>query len=189
MAYTYGGKSVKAWHTNYPKFASLPFPFPSPTYVHPRGAPPTFTSGPLRWLSYMLTPYTPAEKAGLERTAWAAKWTKGYSAEQTTRPQTLGYALTDSPVGLLAWIYEKMVEWTDAYPWTDDEGRGSHSSSSHTKLMIVPLNSADLGIDILVLTCGAGSDATHILRGDERRGERRYNGCAQCAAGRLVLPT
>jgi hypothetical protein len=42
--------------------------------------------------------------------------------EQATRPQTLGYSLADSPVGLLAWIYEKLVEWTDGYPWTDDEG-------------------------------------------------------------------
>lgn len=40
---------------------------------------------------------------------------------QGTRPQTLGYALADSPVALLAWIYEKLVDWTDAYPWTDDE--------------------------------------------------------------------
>lgn len=42
--------------------------------------------------------------------------------EQATKPQTLGYSLTDSPVGLLAWIYEKLVEWSDSYPWTDDEG-------------------------------------------------------------------
>lgn len=28
---------------------------------------------------------------------------------------------SDSPVGLLAWIYEKLHDWTDAYPWTDDE--------------------------------------------------------------------
>ena len=32
---------------------------------------------------------------------------------QSTRPQTLGYALTDSPVGQLAWIVEKFKEWTD----------------------------------------------------------------------------
>ena len=46
----------------------------------------------------------------------------GYVAEQTTKPQTLGFSLADSPVGLLVWIYEKLVAWTDAYPWTDDEG-------------------------------------------------------------------
>ncbi|RXW18152.1 hypothetical protein EST38_g7707 [Candolleomyces aberdarensis] len=35
--------------------------------------------------------------------------------------QTLGYSLDDSPVGLLAWIYEKLVNWSDGYSWTDDE--------------------------------------------------------------------
>lgn len=45
----------------------------------------------------------------------------GYYTQQSTRPQTLGYGLADSPVGLLAWIYEKLVNWTDAYPWDDDE--------------------------------------------------------------------
>lgn len=41
--------------------------------------------------------------------------------EQSTKPQTLAYALTDSPIALLAWIYEKLHDWTDSYPWTDDE--------------------------------------------------------------------
>ncbi|WP_407442288.1 epoxide hydrolase family protein [Rhodococcus sp. (in: high G+C Gram-positive bacteria)] len=37
----------------------------------------------------------------------------GYSLEQSTRPQTLAYALTDSPIGQLAWIVEKFRDWTD----------------------------------------------------------------------------
>ncbi len=37
-----------------------------------------------------------------------------YSRLQSTRPQTLGYALADSPVGQAAWIYEKFAEWTDS---------------------------------------------------------------------------
>lgn len=37
----------------------------------------------------------------------------GYSTQQGTRPQTLGYALADSPVGQLAWITEKFHAWTD----------------------------------------------------------------------------
>jgi len=41
--------------------------------------------------------------------------------QQSTQPQTLGYGLADSPAGLLGWIYEKLVNWTDGYPWTDDE--------------------------------------------------------------------
>jgi epoxide hydrolase len=37
----------------------------------------------------------------------------GYLQIQSTRPQTLAYALNDSPVGQLAWIVEKFREWTD----------------------------------------------------------------------------
>jgi len=37
----------------------------------------------------------------------------GYAQIQSTKPQTLGYALNDSPVGLLAWIAEKFRTWTD----------------------------------------------------------------------------
>ncbi|MEX3101733.1 MULTISPECIES: epoxide hydrolase family protein [unclassified Streptomyces] len=45
--------------------------------------------------------------------AWMAD-ASAYAALQATRPQTLSYALTDSPVGQLAWIVEKFREWTDA---------------------------------------------------------------------------
>jgi len=38
----------------------------------------------------------------------------GYAKIQSTRPQTIGYALADSPTGQAAWIYEKFGEWTDA---------------------------------------------------------------------------
>ena len=37
----------------------------------------------------------------------------GYAAEQSTKPQTLGVALNDSPAGLLAWIVEKFHGWSD----------------------------------------------------------------------------
>ncbi|MBV9898033.1 MAG: alpha/beta fold hydrolase [Chloroflexi bacterium] len=37
----------------------------------------------------------------------------GYSGIQGTKPQTLAYALTDSPVGLAAWILEKFRTWSD----------------------------------------------------------------------------
>ena len=40
-------------------------------------------------------------------------WDSGYSKQQATRPQTLGYGLTDSPVGQAAWILEKFWAWTD----------------------------------------------------------------------------
>src|SRR5207237_3606698 len=41
------------------------------------------------------------------------EWGTGYALEQGTRPQTVGYALVDSPVGQAAWITEKYWAWTD----------------------------------------------------------------------------
>jgi len=41
------------------------------------------------------------------------QWETGYSTEQKTRPQTLGYGLTDSAAGQAAWIIEKFQAWTD----------------------------------------------------------------------------
>lgn len=87
-----------------------------------RKPPSLFCSPPWTYISYLLTPYTAAEKAGFKRSKWFIEQGTGYSAEQRTQPQTLGYGLTDSPAGLLAWIYEKLVNWTDNYPWEDDEG-------------------------------------------------------------------
>jgi len=40
-------------------------------------------------------------------------WDSGYAKLQSTRPQSLGYGLVDSPAGLAAWIYEKYQAWTD----------------------------------------------------------------------------
>jgi hypothetical protein len=65
--------------------------------------------------------YTAAELAGLERTRDYQVNGSGYSAIHCTAPHTLGFSLVDSPVGLLAWIYEKLRDWTDKYPWTNEE--------------------------------------------------------------------
>ncbi|MFE4373855.1 epoxide hydrolase family protein [Streptomyces sp. NPDC056835] len=45
---------------------------------------------------------------------------QGYADIQSTRPQTLAYGLTDSPVGQLAWIAEKFKEWTDSRDRPED---------------------------------------------------------------------
>ncbi|EKG19467.1 Epoxide hydrolase-like protein [Macrophomina phaseolina MS6] len=86
-----------------------------------RADPPEFKKHPLLALQHAVSPYTEAEKRGLERGAWFAQEGAGYNLLQRTKPQTIGYALADSPVALLAWIYEKLHDWTDNYPWTDDE--------------------------------------------------------------------
>ena len=83
---------------------------------------PSLLSSPLNYLKTLFTSYTEAEKKGLARTKWFMDEGRGYNIEQSTQPQTLGYSLADSPAGLLGWIYEKLVNWTDNYPWSDDEG-------------------------------------------------------------------
>ena len=67
------------------------------------------------------TELTPSEKDGLARSQMFMLEGTAYAQMHSTRPQTLAYSMVDSPVGLLAWIYEKLHAWTDAYPWTDDE--------------------------------------------------------------------
>ncbi|GAA3358176.1 epoxide hydrolase family protein [Saccharopolyspora gregorii] len=56
---------------------------------------------------------TPAEPANLAAAEEFQRTGRGYSALQSTRPQTLGYGLTDSPAGQAAWIAEKFWAWTD----------------------------------------------------------------------------
>ncbi|MEU1043478.1 epoxide hydrolase family protein [Streptomyces sp. NPDC005551] len=75
---------------------------------------------------------SPEELAGLtpgERERTLASWERGqrwareeqgYADIQATRPQTLAYALTDSPVGQLAWIAEKFKQWTDSRERPED---------------------------------------------------------------------
>jgi pimeloyl-ACP methyl ester carboxylesterase len=56
---------------------------------------------------------TDRERAALASLEHAAEWESGYSQEHATRPQTIGYALVDSPAALCAWIVEKLWAWTD----------------------------------------------------------------------------
>ncbi|KAJ7600260.1 Alpha/Beta hydrolase protein [Mycena floridula] len=103
IANRYGGQHSMAWHTN--------MLMPSP---------PTFISQPLTFLSLLISPPKKTDPR-FARGQWFRTQGNGYFALQSTQPQTLGYSLADSPVGLLAWIYEKLVNWTDEYPWDDDE--------------------------------------------------------------------
>jgi pimeloyl-ACP methyl ester carboxylesterase len=59
-------------------------------------------------------PLSEAERDYLEHRARWDDTERGYSAIQSTRPQTLGYALADSPVGLAAWVIEKWRAWSDS---------------------------------------------------------------------------
>jgi len=102
---------VKALHTNW---ALAPFP--------------SFTSSPLLAITSLFKHalgsylYTPRERADLARAKLYVNGdTSGYFALLSTKPTTVSFSLSDSPVGLLAFVYEKLHDWTDKYPWTDDE--------------------------------------------------------------------
>ncbi|KIL67733.1 hypothetical protein M378DRAFT_185346 [Amanita muscaria Koide BX008] len=105
IALLYGGKHSKAWHTNIPIELDL-----------------NLNARLLAMTSQALWGTSAAEKARTESRNLFRTKGSGYMAIQSTQPQTLGYGLADSPVGLLAWIYEKLVNWTDGYKWGDDEG-------------------------------------------------------------------
>jgi pimeloyl-ACP methyl ester carboxylesterase len=72
-------------------------------HLVPPLAPPSRSAGDL----------TGEERAALADLDERSRTGSGYSAVQGTRPQTIGYALTDSPAGLCAWIVEKLWAWTD----------------------------------------------------------------------------
>jgi pimeloyl-ACP methyl ester carboxylesterase len=59
-------------------------------------------------------PPTPDEQAYLAAVERWDETERGYSAVQSTRPQSLGYGLTDSPAGLAAWVLEKWRLWSDS---------------------------------------------------------------------------
>jgi pimeloyl-ACP methyl ester carboxylesterase len=70
-------------------------------------------AGPPKDGSDPLDGLTEQEQQHLASTAANAKTETGYYAIQSTKPQTLGYALNDSPVALAAWIVEKFRAWSD----------------------------------------------------------------------------
>ena len=59
-------------------------------------------------------PLSDAERRYLERASRWDETERGYTAIQSTKPQTLGYGLTDSPAGLAAWLLEKWRSWSDS---------------------------------------------------------------------------
>lgn len=85
-------------------------------------SPPLPWRNPLIFLQSLLTiPFSASSKAHLAATRRYLDQGNAYLRLQETRPQTLGYALQDSPVALLAWVADKLYAWSDDYPWTDDE--------------------------------------------------------------------
>jgi epoxide hydrolase len=67
-----------------------------------------------------LNDLTAEEQKAMEAAQYYFDWDSGYSKQQSTRPQTLGYGLADSPAGQAAWIYEKLWAWTDNHGAPED---------------------------------------------------------------------
>lgn len=109
---------------------------------------------------------TDDDRARLDRLIAAEPEMSGYAKIQGTRPQTLAYGLTDSPVGQLAWIVEKFMEWTDSAKTPEDA---------------VPRDRLLTDVMLYWLTATAGSSARHYWEAAHPSRPPR--------GGRLTTPT
>ena len=72
-------------------------------------------------------PEGPEEEAWAERFEREQETENGYREQQATKPQTLSYAMMDSPVGVAAWIVEKFNSWSDT---VGDDIESAHSKDA-----------------------------------------------------------
>ncbi len=87
--------------------------------------PPAFYRAPLTMAGLILNSwlYTKREKQGLQNIMDYMREGDGYLKQQSTRPQSLGFGLGDSPIGLLARLVDKFHDWMDVanYEMSEDE--------------------------------------------------------------------
>ena len=95
--------------------------------------PPTLRKAPLAFARWCLSRflYSDFEKESLAFRRNFELDQSGYLEQQKTRPQTLGFALGDSPIGLLAWFVEKFHDWVDT------TGSGSLSDEEMIDLVMM----------------------------------------------------
>ncbi|MBC9176190.1 epoxide hydrolase family protein [Pseudoroseomonas ludipueritiae] len=110
------------------------------------------------------TPTTPEEKELFSRRAAILDWETGYNHEQETRPQTLGVAMADSPVGAAGWILEKFGKWADL-PTTTDGSPDIWSKFSEEELLTNIM---------LYVAPSAVVTATWIYHGKRLEGSSRF---------------
>ena len=127
---------------------------------------------------------TPLEQSALAGMQHYSDHDSGYSKQQSTRPQTVGYGLNDSPVGQMAWILEKYWAWMDCdgHPenvLTKDELLDNimlywcnASAASSARLYWESFN--DLSRDEIVLATGCSVYPKEIFRASRRWAERRF---------------
>ena len=127
---------------------------------------------------------TEKEQSALEGMQFYQDWDSGYSKEQSTRPQTIGYALADSATGQAAWIIEKMYAWTDCdgHPenvLTKDEMLDNvmmywlpETAASSARLYWESFNSGNM--DDVSIPTGISVFPKEIFRTSRRWAEKRY---------------
>ena len=119
-------------------------------------------------------PVLPEQLLWAKRRAALARDESGYALEQGTRPQTLGVAMHDSPVGVAGWILEKFGAWADVP--RDDEGRPDLWAAFDADTLLTNI--------MLYLVTNAFVTSTWMYRG------RMLEGSGQFPAGtRVRVPT
>lgn len=119
-------------------------------------------------------PESDKERAWAERRAAQATEEAGYAHEQGTRPQTLGIAMGDSPVGVAAWIFEKFGAWADVP--RDKDGTPNLWEVFDEDLLITNI--------MLYLVTSAFTTSTWLYRGRTLEGSRAFSDGA-----RIQVPT
>ena len=127
---------------------------------------------------------SPLEQRALAALQYYQDHDSGYSKQQSTRPQTIGYALCDSPVGQLTWIVEKYWSWMDCdgHPenvLSKDELLDNimlywctASAASSARLYWQSFN--DLSADEITLPTGCSIYPKEIFQASRRWAERRF---------------
>ena len=127
---------------------------------------------------------TDLEKSALAGTQHYFDNDSGYSKQQSTRPQTVSYGLTDSPAGQLAWVLEKYWSWMDCDGHPENVVSRDElldnimlywctaSAASSARLYWHSFN--DLSTDEIILPTGCSVYPKEIFRASRRWAERRY---------------
>jgi pimeloyl-ACP methyl ester carboxylesterase len=130
----------------------------------------------------------PEEVDALNAMQFYSEWDSGYSKQQSTRPQTLGYGLADSPAGQLAWVVEKFAQWTDCVRNNERHPENAlardliidtvmmywltNSGASSARLYWESFNVPDLSV--IERPIGVSLFPTEIFRCSERWAAQRY---------------
>ncbi|MEM7410499.1 MAG: epoxide hydrolase family protein [Myxococcota bacterium] len=129
---------------------------------------------------------TPGEQAALASIQHYQQWDSGYSKQQSTRPQTLGYGLVDSPTGQAAWVLEKFWAWTDCdgHPenvLTRDELLDNvmlywlpGNAASSARLYWESFGSEGAALDPVTIPTGCSIFPKEIFRSSRRWAEKRF---------------